>query len=333
MRPVDYARPKTVAQAIALVAADPSARYLGGGTNLVDLVRVGVVVPDLLVDTTHLPLAGVEATPDGGLRVGATTRNSDLADDPLIRRRYPLLARAVLSGASGQLRNMATVGGNLHQRTRCPYFTDLAAPCNKRDPGAGCAAAGGFARSTAVLGTSEHCVATHPSDLAVALVALGARVELTGPAGTREVGLTTFHRLPGETPDVETVAARDELVTAVLLPPPPPGAQAYRKVRDRASYAFALVSVAAVLETRDGRVSTIRLALGGVGTVPWRARVAEAHLLGAEATEQAFSDAATAELAHAVTLPDNAFKVDLTRRTVTAVLRDLSTLRDLEVTA
>jgi xanthine dehydrogenase YagS FAD-binding subunit len=323
MRPFDYARPASVEEAVALVTGHPGARFLGGGTNLVDLVRAGVERPDLLVDTTGLALDAIEGTADGGLRIGAGTRNADLANHPAVRTRYPVLSRALLAGASGQLRNMATVGGNLHQRTRCPYLTDLAAACNRRERGSGCAAAGGVTRGLAVLGTSEHCSATHPSDLAVALVALDATVELTGVDGARTVPVEGFHRTPGETPDVETVAARDELVTAVTLPPPPPGRSEYRKVRDRASYAFALVSVAASLEVLDDTVASVRLALGGVGTVPWRAHRAEEHLVGGPATEEAFAASADLELAGARTTPENAFKVELARRTVVATLRRL----------
>ena len=236
---------------------------------------------------------------------------------------YPLLSQAVLAGASGQLRAMATVGGNLLQRTRCPYFTDLTTACNKREPGSGCAAREGFTRYAAVLGASEHCVAVHPSDMAVALAALDARVELTSSDGVREVAVTDLYRLPGETPQIETVLSPGELVTAVVLPPPPAGGSRYRKVRDRASYAFALVSVAAVLRVDDGRITTTRLALGGVAAKPWRAATAESLLFGAEPTDEAFAAAINAELADAEPLPGNEFKLDLTRRTVVAVMRRL----------
>jgi xanthine dehydrogenase YagS FAD-binding subunit len=330
MRPFDYIRATEVAQAVALVSERPNARFLGGGTNLVDLVRRGVEAPDSLVDVTGLPLTQVEETTDGGLRVGAVVTNADLAHHALVRSRYPLLAQAVLAGASGQLRAMATVGGNLLQRTRCVYFTDLTTPCNKREPGSGCAARDGFSRYAAVLGASDSCVAVHPSDMAVALTALDARVELTSLGGVREVAVTDLYRLPGETPHLETVLAPGELVTAVLLPPPPSGAMRYRKVRDRASYAFALVSVAAVLGIDDGRVTTVRLGLGGVAPRPWRAARAETVLHGAEPTDETVLAAVDAELADATPLPGNEFKLGLTRRTVLAVLRGL---RDEEVAA
>ncbi len=323
MRPFDYERATDVAHAVTLVAERPNARFLGGGTNLVDLVRRGVETPDSLVDVTGLPLAAVEETAGGGLRVGAVVTNADLAHHPLVRTHYPLLSQAVLAGASGQLRAMATVGGNLLQRTRCPYFTDLTTACNKREPGSGCAAREGFTRYAAVLGASEHCVAVHPSDMAVALAALDARVELTSSTGVREVAVTDLYRLPGETPQLETVLSPGELITAVVLPPPPAGRSRYRKVRDRASYAFALVSVAAVLNVEDGRITTARLALGGVAPKPWRAAAAESLLFGAEPTAEAFAAAIDAELADAKPLPGNEFKLDLTRRTVVAVLRRL----------
>jgi xanthine dehydrogenase YagS FAD-binding subunit len=330
VRPFDYTRATDVADALTLVAERPNARFLGGGTNLVDLVRRGVETPDSLVDVTGLPLTEVDETADGGLRVGAVVTNADLAHHPLVRTRYPLLAQAVLAGASGQLRAMATVGGNLLQRTRCPYFTDLTTACNKREPGSGCGAREGFTRYAAVLGTSAHCVAVHPSDMAVALAALDARVELTTAAGVREVAVNDLYRLPGETPQVETVLRRGELVTAVVLPPPPHGASRYRKVRDRASYAFALVSVAAVLGVEDGRITTARLALGGVAPRPWRAAAAESLLVGSAPVDEAFAAAVEAELADAKPLPGNEFKLGLTQRTVVAVLRRL---RDESVAA
>jgi xanthine dehydrogenase YagS FAD-binding subunit len=323
MRPFDYERATDVSHAVTLVAERPEARFLGGGTNLVDLVRRGVETPDRLVDVTGLPLTEVEETHDGGLRVGAVLSNADLAHHPLVRSRYPMLSQAVLAGASGQLRTMATVGGNLLQRTRCVYFTDLTTACNKREPGTGCAAIEGFTRYATVLGGSEACVAVHPSDMAVALAALDTRVELTSADGVREVAVTDLYRLPGETPHIETVVSRGELITAVVLPPPPRGPSRYRKVRDRASYAFALVSVAAVLGVQDGRVTTLRLALGGIAPKPWRAASAETFLVGSEPTDQAFTAAIDLELADAKPLPGNAFKVGLTRRTVVAVLRQL----------
>jgi xanthine dehydrogenase YagS FAD-binding subunit len=264
--------------------------------------------------------------PDGGVRVGALVSNSRLAADPVIRARYPVLAHAILHGASAQLRNMATVGGNLLQRTRCMYFYDDVAACNKRAPGSGCGAIGGFSRGGAVLGASEHCIATHPSDMAVALLMLDAVVEVESVRGIRRVPVAEFHRLPGDTPHIETVLAADELITAVELPPVPVAANSrYRKVRDRASYAFALVSVAAALAVEDGVVTEVRLALGGVGTKPWRATEAERVLLGQPATEEAFRRAAEAELAAAEGGPQNAFKIELARRTIVATLRQLLT--------
>lgn len=323
MKPFEYEKATDVTHALTLLAERPNARFLGGGTNLVDLVRRGVETPDSLVDVTGLPLSEVEETPGGGVCIGAVVTNADLAHHPLVRSRYPLLSQAVLAGASGQLRTMATVGGNLLQRTRCPYFTDLTAACNKREPGSGCAARDGFSRYAAVLGTSDHCVAVHPSDMAVALASLDARVELTSSAGVREVAVTDLYRLPGETPNLETVLSAGELVTGVVLPPPPAGASRYRKVRDRASYAFALVSVAAVLGVEDGRITSTRLALGGVAPKPWRAAAAESLLFGAEPNDETFSAAIEAELVDAKPLPGNEFKLGLTRRTVVAVLRRL----------
>ncbi|WP_214106927.1 FAD binding domain-containing protein [Acrocarpospora catenulata] len=312
----------TALQAIAR----PGARFLGGGTNLVDLMRQNIERPDTVIDITRLPLDRVEELPGGGLRVGALVRNSHLAAHRAVRERYPMLAQAILAGASGQLRNMATVGGNLLQRTRCAYFTDLSAGCNKRQPGSGCDAVGGFNRNAAVLGASASCVATHPSDMCVALAALDAVVELESVRGVRRVPLTGFHRLPGDTPQVETEIAADELITAVELPAlPVAAASRYRKIRDRASYAFALVSVAAAMHARDGVITDIRLALGGVATRPWRAHQAERELLGAPATEESFRRAAEAELAAAVPQSQNGFKIELAQRAITATLRQLLT--------
>ncbi|MEV8530566.1 xanthine dehydrogenase family protein subunit M [Streptomyces sp. NPDC051211] len=324
MRPFSYLSAPDVATAVGAVAEHPGARFLGGGTNLVDLMRQDIERPDTVVDISRLPLDRIEELPDGGLRIGALVRNSRLAAHPLVRTRYPVLTQAVLAGASPQLRNMATVGGNLLQRTRCPYFYDTAAQCNKREPGAGCDALGGFARSTAVLGTSGHCIAAHPSDLCVALAALDAVVEAESIRGVRRVPLTELHRLPGETPHRETELAADELITAVELPALPFAAHShYRKVRDRASYAFALVSVAAALDVREGRVVGVRLALGGVGTKPWRAREAERVLTGAAAGEESYGRAAEAELAQAAGRSGNEFKIELARRTIVATLRRL----------
>lgn len=325
MKTFTYERPADVDSAIATIAATPGARFLGGGTNLVDLMREDVERPEVLIDVTRLPLTEIRELPGGGLRIGATARNSHLAAHPLVRQRYPMLSASVLAGASGQLRNMATVGGNLLQRTRCGYLVDRATPCNRREPGSGCSAVAGFHRGHAVLGGSDHCIATHPSDMAVALAALDAVVEVVSVRGTRRIPFGEFHLPPGDTPERETSLASDELITAVELPELAVAAHStYRKVRDRASYAFALVSVAAALEVVDGRIAAARLALGGVGTVPWRALAAEGVLLGAAATRETFARAADAELAAAVGRPENAFKIELARRTVVAVLDGMS---------
>ncbi|MEU1440884.1 FAD binding domain-containing protein [Streptomyces mirabilis] len=328
MKSFSYLSAPDVGTALRTIADSDDVKFLAGGTNLVDLMREGIEEPATVVDITRLPLTGIEELPDGTLRVGALVSNSGLAADPLIRTRYPVLAKAILLGASAQLRNMATVGGNLLQRTRCMYFYDEASACNKRVPGSGCDAIGGFSRGSAVLGASEHCIATHPSDMAVALVMLDAVVEVESVQGIRRIPVADFHTLPGDTPHIETVLAPDELITAIELPPVPVAAHSrYRKVRDRASYAFALVSVAAALAVEDGVVTDVRLALGGVATKPWRARVAEELLLGVEATDENFARAAAAELAPALPQSDNAFKIDLAQRTVVAVLRTLNAER------
>ncbi|MEE1927095.1 xanthine dehydrogenase family protein subunit M [Streptomyces sp. TRM 70351] len=326
MKPFAYQRAGDPRAAVAAVSARPDAAYLGGGTNLVDHLKLGVAAPGLLVDVSRLPLDRVEELPDGTLRAGAAVRNSDLAAHPLVRRRYPVLAQALLSGASGQLRNTATTGGNLLQRTRCVYFRDVTTPCNKREPGTGCPALSGVNRQHAVLGASELCVAAHPSDLAVALAALDATVVVLGTEGERRVPLTGFHRLPGDRPERDTVLEHGELITAVELPPLPWAARsAYRKVRDRASFAFALVSVAAAVDLAgDGTVRDVRIALGGVAHKPWRALRAEDALRGAGPTEEAALAAADAELADARPLAGNAFKVPMVRRTLPAVLRELA---------
>ncbi|MFI8434672.1 FAD binding domain-containing protein [Streptomyces sp. NPDC079020] len=325
MKPFAYLRPASAAEAVRLRAARPGSRFLGGGTNLVDLMKLGAETPDLLIDVSGLPLDRVSRTPQGGLRIGATVRNSDLAAHPDVRTRYPALSQALLAGASGQLRNTATTGGNLLQRTRCPYFQDISKPCNKRSPGSGCPARDGAHRDLAVLGHSAECVATNPSDMAVALAALDATVLLLGPEGERAVPVTEFHRLPGENPDQDTTIRPGELITDVLLPPRPDGAVSlYRKARDRASYAFALASVAALVQVRDGRIAHAALAFGGLAHRPWRARAAETVLRGAPATPATFARAADAELAAARPLRDNAFKVDLARRLAVDVLSELS---------
>jgi xanthine dehydrogenase YagS FAD-binding subunit len=324
MTPFTYARAIDVPDALKLARATPSGRYLGGGTNLVDLMRETVEQPDALVDVTALA-AGIEATTGGGLLIGAAATNTALASHRLVRERYPLLARAVLSGASAQIRNMATVGGNVLQRTRCTYFYDDAARCNKRVPGAGCDARDGFNRIHAVLGASPACIATHPSDMCVALAALDAVVHLVGPDGERTMKLTDLHRLPGGSPHIETELRAHELITAIELSALPFGARStYRKVRDRASFAFALVSVAAALDIgADGCVRDVRLALGGVAHKPWRAWKAEAVLRGQPAGRETFRAAAEAELTDAIGLRDNGFKIELAKRTIVAVLGEL----------
>jgi xanthine dehydrogenase YagS FAD-binding subunit len=321
MRPLRYARVTDVEGAVATVAADPDSAFLAGGTTEVDLIRLGVARPSTLVDINALPLADVDDL-GAGLRIGALARMSDVARDPRVVARYPAVAEALLLGASEQLRTMASIGGNLCQRTRCPYFRDDVSPCNKREPGSGCAALDGISRGHAILGTSEHCIATHPSDLAVPLVAFDAIVHTVGPAGTRMIPIDDFYLAPGTTPEVEHPLAHGELIVAVELPPLPLAqGSLYLKYRDRQSYEFALVSVAAAVAVEDGVVSAARLALGGVGTVPWRARLAEQHLLGAPATPERFAAAAAAELAAATPRPDNAFKVALARR---AIVRGLT---------
>ncbi len=324
MIPFQYELASDAKSAVARLAQTPTGVFLGGGTNLVDLMKLGVARPELLVDITHLPYDRIEPLPDGGVRIGAMVRNSDLAADRTVRQRYPVLAQALLDGASGQLRNLATTGGNLLQRTRCVYFQDVAKPCNKRTPGSGCSARDGYHRELAILGASEACIATHPSDMAVALAALDAIVRVLGPAGERAIPLVGFYRLPGNEPERDTVLEHGELVTAVDLPPLPFSARSrYRKVRDRASYAFALVSVAAALDVADGTVRDVRLALGGVAHAPWRALRAEALLRGAPAAEETFRRAAEAELAAAQPLPGNAFKVPLARNAIVCALLDL----------
>ena len=325
MNPFRYERASDASAAIAMLAQAPSAAFLGGGTNLVDLMKLGVAQPDLLIDVAHLPYDRIELLPDGGIRIGAAVRNNDLAADRTIRARYPMLSQALLAGASGQLRNMATTGGNLLQRTRCVYFQDVSKPCNKREPGRGCPARDGYHRNLAILGASDACIATHPSDMAVAMVALDAVVRVLGPNGERTIPLVNFHRLPGDEPQRDTVLERGELITAVDLPPLAFATRShYRKVRDRASYAFALVSVAAAIDVADGKVRDARIAFGGVAHVPWRATKAESVLRGAPVTEESFRQAADAELADAQPLRDNAFKVPLARNTLVRTLLDLT---------
>jgi xanthine dehydrogenase YagS FAD-binding subunit len=324
MKPFRYEQPADAAAAVAMLAREPGAKLLGGGTNLVDLMRLGVETPATLVDVTRLPFDGIEETPDGGLRIGASVRNSDLAANELVQSRYPLLSQAVCGGASGQLRNQATVGGNLLQRTRCLYFQDVTLPCNKREPGSGCPALEGEHRNLAIIGWSEHCVATHPSDMAVALAALDAVVRVVGSKGERTLPLLGFHRLPGDEPERDTVLEHDELVTWVELPALALARHSlYRKVRERASFSFAIVSVAAALAIDDDIVRDARLALGGVAHMPWRATTAEAELRGAPATAESFARAAEAELSLSRPLRDNGYKLQLVRNVIAQTLQEL----------
>ena len=324
MSPFTYARAASASDAVQRAAVS-GAKFLGGGTNLVDLMRETVERPSALIDVSGLRAAIVERE-EGGLRIDAAARNTAIAEHRAVRERYPVLSRAILAGASAQIRNMATLGGNLLQRTRCTYFLeDEGSRCNKRSPGQGCDAIGGFNRNHAILGASPACVATHPSDMAVALAALDAVVRVIGAAGERTLSLNELHRLPGDRPDLETELAPGELITGIELPALPLYARStYRKVRDRSSYAFALVSVAAALEVTDGIVSDVRIALGGVAHKPWRAWKAEWALRGQPATEDAFLAAIEAELADAKPLAHNGFKVELARRTVVAVLNELN---------
>jgi xanthine dehydrogenase YagS FAD-binding subunit len=324
VEPFHYQRAADAATAVATVEASPGAKFLGGGTNLVDLMRLGVERPDVLVDVTRLGGDTIVETEDGGLRIGAAVRNSDLAADLRVRTRYPLLTEALLSAASGQLRNLATTGGNLLQRTRCAYFHDVTKPCNKREPGTGCPAREGDHRNLAVIGHSQHCVATHPSDMAVALAALDASVHVIGPAGERTIPLVDLHRLPESAPERDTILERDELIVAVELPALALAQRsAYRKVRERTSFSFALVSVAAALDVSDGLVRDVRIAFGGLAHKPWRAHAAEDALRGEPANKAAFAVAADAELAQAQPLRDNAYKVPLAKATLVQTLLEL----------
>jgi xanthine dehydrogenase YagS FAD-binding subunit len=317
----EYARATDVADAVRQVAADPAAKFIAGGTNLVDLIKYDVERPARLIDITRLPLRTIEETPRGGLRIGALVPNSDLAYHPLIETRYPLLSSAILAGASGQLRNMASTGGNLLQRTRCFYFYDTATPCNKREPGSGCSAINGVNRINAILGTSEACIATHPSDMCVALAALEATVHAAGPAGERTIAFADFHRLPGDTPHIDTNLKPTEIITAIELPPRGFATNySYLKIRDRLSYAFALVSVAAAMEIKGGRIKDARVALGGVAHKPWRRPEAEAALRGETAGRTAFAKAADILLHDAKGFAHNAFKIGLARRAIERTL-------------
>jgi xanthine dehydrogenase YagS FAD-binding subunit len=327
MKPFRYRHVADVATAVSTLAETPGAAFLAGGTNLVDLMKLEVEVPDVLVDVRRLTSDRVEQHPDF-VRIGASVTNSTLAADPMIRERFPMLSQAVLAGASGQLRNLATTGGNLLQRTRCVYFQDTTTPCNKREPGTGCSAREGFHREHAILGASESCIATHPSDMAVAMVALDAVVNTQGPRGKRAIPLVGLHRLPGAEPERDTVLEHGELITSIDIPALDFAARSrYRKARDRASYAFALVSVAAALDVADDTVRDVRLALGGVAHKPWRATRAEAALRGASTTTDAFREAADAELADARPLPGNEFKVPLVRNMIVGILTELAEVR------
>ena len=325
MNPFTYSRATDPDAALHELTGNNRAKFLGGGTNLIDLMKLGVETPGHLVDVTRLPLAQIVEIPGGGLRLGALARNSDTAAHPLVQERYPVLSQAFLAGASPQLRNMATIGGNLLQRTRCYYFNDTAFPaCNKRQPGSGCGALEGFNRIHAILGQSEQCIATNPSDMCVALAALDAVVQVTGPKGAREIKFADFHRLPGDHPERDTTLEPDELIVAVDLPAAPwAKGSHYLKVRDRASYAFALVSVAAGLEVKDGKIKQARLALGGVAHKPWRAHEAEDKLAGAPPTRENFQAAADAALAGAKGYEHNSFKIGLAKR---SIVRALSTV-------
>jgi xanthine dehydrogenase YagS FAD-binding subunit len=336
MHSFEFVRPKDAAAAVSAAARAKTAqqgaevRFLAGGTTLVDLMKLNVETPTQLVDINRLPLDKIETTPDGGLKIGATVRNSDLAHHPVVQRDYPVLSQALLSGASTQLRNMATTAGNLLQRTRCVYFRDTAMPCNKREPGSGCSAITGTNRMLAILGTSDHCIATNPSDLSVAMAALEATIHVQGPNGIRAVPIAEFHLLPGTTPDRETVLQPGDLITHVTLPAPAAtgGAaskQVYLKLRDRASYEFALASAAVIMTVADGAVKQLRIALGGVGTKPWRSPEAEAALLDQSATRANFRKAAEAALAGAKPQSENAFKVELAKRCLTHALQMAAT--------
>ena len=321
MRAFTYERATDPGAAVAAVSR-AGAKFISGGTNLLDLMRLEIERPTHLVDISHLPLKAIEDLPDGGLRIGAQAANSDVAADMRVRTNYPVLSQALVSGASGQLRNKASVGGNLLQRTRCTYFYyPTAEGCNKREPGSGCAALGGYNRGHAILGASEACIATHPSDMAVALTVLEAQIELLGAdQAVRRVAIGDFHRLPGETPHIETVLEPGEMITGVVLPIQPPGRQVYRKVRDRASYEFALVSVAAIVATDRGTIMAARVALGGVAHKPWRSVEAEAALVGGPATMDTFRTAADAAMAGAVGRGHNDFKIELAKRTLCRTL-------------
>lgn len=325
LRAADPAAAIAAASRAATAQQGASVRFIAGGTTLVDLMKLGVEAPQLIVDINRLGLDRIAREADGGLRIGATARNSDLAHDPIVKAQYAALSQAILSGASTQLRNAATTAGNLLQRTRCLYFRDTATPCNKREPGSGCSAIDGANRMLAILGTSEHCIASNPSDMAVAMLAYDAVVHVQGPPGERQIAIADFFLLPGDTPDRENVLQPGELVTHVTLPPPEPGARsAYLKLRDRVSYEFALVSAAVSVTLAKGRMASVRFALGGVGTRPWRVPAAEASLLGQPPSEAAFRRAADLALAGARPQSQNGFKVELARRCLAHALNQVT---------
>jgi xanthine dehydrogenase YagS FAD-binding subunit len=318
-----YTRAADVMDAVRAIEAEGAAKFIAGGTNLLDLIKENVERPPRVIDITHLPLRDIAPRPDGGLRLGALVSNTDVAYHEEVGRRYPILGKAILAGASPQLRNMATVGGNLLQRTRCPYFYDTATPCNKRQPETGCSAIGGFNRAHAILGTSEHCIATHPSDMCVALAALEAIVRVSGPTGERSIPFAELHRLPGDTPHIDTTLRWNELITAVDLPIEGFAAHhAYLKIRERTSYAFALVSVAAALTVEDGTIVEARLALGGVAHKPWRDEQAEALLQGRAATSENYRAVAEALLRDARGFGGNDFKIELAKRAIVRALAE-----------
>jgi xanthine dehydrogenase YagS FAD-binding subunit len=328
MHTFEFIRPADPAAAITAAAQSKTAqqgadvRFMGGGTTLIDLMKLNVETPARILDINRLPLDKIEDTPDHGLKIGATVRNSDLAYHPRVQRDYSVLSQAILQGASAQIRNMATVGGNLLQRTRCVYFRDTAMPCNKREPGTGCPAITGHNRTLAILGTSEHCIATNPSDMCIALAALDATVQIQGTKGTRTIAFGDFHLLPGSTPHRETVLEPGDLITHITLPPPTSGSKhLYLKLRDRASYEFALASAAVVLTISSGKISRARIALGGVGTKPWRSTEAEAALIGKTANDTTFRQAAEAALRSAKPQSENGFKIELAKRCLTHALR------------
>jgi xanthine dehydrogenase YagS FAD-binding subunit len=332
MHTFEFNRPPDAAAAIATAARAKTAqqgadvRFIAGGTTLLDLMKLNVETPARLLDINRLPMDKIEATPDGGLRIGATVRNADLANHPGVQRDYAVLSQALLAGASAQLRNMATTAGNLLQRTRCVYFRDTAMPCNKREPGSGCPAITGFNRSLAILGTSEQCIATNPSDMCVAMAALEATIHVQGPKGPRAIPFADFHLLPGNTPHRETVLEPGDLITHVTLPPPVAGSkQVYLKLRDRASYEFALASAAVVINLAGGNITRARIALGGVGTKPWRSPEAEAALVGQAANEASFRKAAAAALRDAKPQSENGFKIELAKRCLAHALQMAAT--------